>query len=818
MSARRRWIRWALPLYLLLLVASHLTQWFGGSAWTPPPDMIGEQVIDIPMPLASGSDPSRTMRLAYIERGTPTAGQPPIFLLHGSPGQAYDYDFQRDPSVPTFLDRLAANGRRAFAVDLPGFGNSQTWIPDYSSRAAARAMLSMMDELGIERAHFVCWSNSGAVGINLCDLAPERLASLTLMAGVGAQSTEGSGSYWFEHAKYLVGMPLVVGLPELIPHFGLLGSTGLRHAFIRSFLDNDQRPLAAIMAHTHVPTLILHGRHDFLIADWAAEEHHRLMPSSRLVMIDASHFLPFLQAEQSSQIILDHVRRHDAPNVAPLTDYENLAPRVARSGLSAWVEHVGVHVRHWPFWIVIAALLLLAWWKPETATLLAALFVAPGDVDFGVAFVALLAARLIRGLELPDQRRNWWWIVTQCLWTAVALSIGSAFVSLTDPAGRTLGGWTLLPLIVLGVLLLRLVRHIWTWTGRRRILAAVRRTLHHEWWPMWAFYLPIWCIMPVILLRHAGRLIFTCLNPGIENGGGFVGESKARILAGFADAGDAVLHARLIGHDDPDRVATALALIEADPDLGGYPIVLKPDTGQRGVGVALARSAEQVRAYIDAHPGTFILQRFHPGPCECGIFWMRHDPQTDPRPVHQRDGFIFSINGKLFQHLEGDGVHTVRQLIWRHPRYRCQARVFLDRFADRLDHVLPRDERLLLSFAGNHAQGTCFVDRADLITPELEREINRIARSFHDDGFDFGRFDLRYQSDELLRQGRGFAILEINGLTSESTNMYDPARSLPWAWSILVGQWKHAVRIGNERMAAGKRPVPIRRLLSMVAR
>lgn len=816
MSTRRRWIRWALPLYLVLLVASHLSQHFGGSARTPLIETINENVIDIPMPLAAGSDPARMMRIAYIDRGKATDDRPPIFLLHGSPGRAHDFDFQPDPSIPTFLDRLSAGERRVLAVDLPGFGNSQTWIPDYSSRAAARALLSIMEQLHIERAHFVCWSNSGAVGINLCDIAPDRIASLTLMAAVGAQTTEGSGSYWFEHAKYLVGVPLAVGLPELIPHFGLLGSTGLRHTFIRSFLDNDQRPLAAIMAHTHIPTLILHGRHDFLIADWAAEEHHRIMPSSRLVMVDASHFLPFLQAELSADLILNHVRRHDAPGVKPLTGYDNRAPRVARSGPSGWIEHFGTHARAWPFWIDIAAILLLAWWKPETATLLAALFVAPGDIDFGVAFVGLLAGRLAHGPELPNQRRTLWWVTNQCLWTLVSLAIGSVLVSLTDPIGRMLAGWLILPLIVLGILLLRLARHVWTWTGRRRILAAVQRSLHHEWWPMWTFYLPLWCLFPMFLIRRAGRLVFTCVNPGIENGGGFVDESKARILGGFSDAAETMLHARLIAPDEPDRAQTALALIETDPALGGYPIVLKPDAGQRGVGVALARTADDVRAYVASHPESFILQRYHAGPCECGIFWMRNDYQRDPRPIHQRDGFIFSINGKHFQYLEGDGQHTVRQLIWRHPRYRCQARVFLARFADRLNNVLAPGERLLLSFAGNHAQGTCFVDRADLITPELECEINRIARSFRDDGFDFGRFDLRYESDDLLRQGRGFAILEVNGLTSESTNMYDPSRSLLWAWSILMRQWGHAVRIGTERMASGSRPLSLPRLLSTV--
>ncbi len=809
MSSRRRWIRLVLPIYLLLLVASHLVQRFWDPALTPRPEAIGATVINIPEPHASGPDPARTVRLAFLDRGPVSSPLPPIVLLHGSPGQAYHYDLQRDPDVPTFIDRLSAGQRRVLAVDLPGFGNSQALIPDYSSRAAAYAMRSLLDTLGIERAHFVCWSNSGAVGINLCDIAPDRMASLTLLAAVGAQQAEGSGSYWFEHAKYLAGLPLVVVLPELLPHFGLLGSTGLRHSFIRSFLDNDQRPLGAIMARTSVPTLILHGRHDFLISDWAAEFHHHIMPASRLVMLDASHFLPFLQPQESATIILAHAQRHDTPGVEPLTDYENLAPRAERAGPARLVDHLGTHLRRWGPITQILIVLLLARWKPETATLLAALFVAPGNLDFGVAFAGLLPGRLWRGPELPDQRRNLSWLAGQTVWTLVALSFASISVSLTDPLSRRAAGWALVPVCIIGVLALRLVRHVWTWTGRRRILAALTRTLHHEWWPVYIFYTPVWLCIPFMLLRRRARLVFTATNPGIENGGGFVGESKSGILARFPVDEATILPARLIDGTQPEAAQTALDLIDADPTLGGFPIVIKPDAGQRGIGVTLARTPEDVRTYFQHRPGPAVLQRFHPGPRECGVFWMRKPAHLDPRPIHQRDGFIFSINRKLFQHLEGDGRSTIRRLIWTHPRYRCQARLFLTRFAGRLDEVLPAGQSLLLSFAGNHAQGTCFVDGRELVTPALEAEINRIARSFHDDGFDFGRFDLRYESDDLLAQGRGFAILELNGLTSESTNMYDPDRSLSWAWSILLAQWKHADRIGLERAAAGTRPLSL---------
>jgi len=803
-------------IYLVLLAASHVVQFQAGSLWTPPPEQIGAETIEIPSPRASGPDPSRSIRLSFLARGPESLSRPPIILLHGSPGQASDFAFQRHPDVPSFMDRLAAQGRRVYAVDLPGFGNSQPWIADYSSRAYAHAIISMLDVLEIDRAHLVCWSNSGAVGINLCDIAPDRMASLTMLASVGAQETEGSGSYYFEHAKYLVGLPIVVALPELIPHFGLLGPTSLRHAFIRSFLDNDQRPLAGIMATTRVPTLILHGRHDFLVADWAAEYHHAIMPSSRLVMLDASHFLPFLQPEQTARYILEHVERHDTPGIEPITTYEDHAPRRSLPGLAGAVERLGVHVRSWHWWILLPFLALTAWWKPETGTIAAAILVAQGDLDFGVAYAGLLAGRLWRGPELPDQQRSLPWIVIQIAWNLIALSVGMLVASLGEPLARSMGGFGIIPLFVFGVLLLRLIRHSCTWTGRRRIAAALARLANHEWWPAWVIYLPVIVRLPALAARNRGLLAFTACNPGIENGGGFVGESKMRILESFPDDEPTILHAHRIERAAPDRAVRALALIEEDAALGGFPVVLKPDVGQRGAQVTLVHNADDVRAFFAQCDADAMVQRFHPGPCECGVFWMRKDAELDNRPVDQRDGFIYAITIKCFQSIEGDGTNTIRRLIWAHPRFRCQARLLLDRFRDRLDEVLPEGQELPVSFAGNHAQGTRFADGAHLLSPALEAEINRIARRFADDGFDYGRFDLRYESDELLREGRGFAIIEVNGTTSEATNLYDPNRSIFWAWSILLGQWKHAYRIGRERILQGSKPLSTGRFLRML--
>jgi hypothetical protein len=331
-------------------------------------------------------------------------------------------------------------------------------------------------------------------------------------------------------------------------------------------------------------------------------------------------------------------------------------------------------------------------------------------------------------------------------------------------------------------------------------------------------YLPTVLCLPVLAVRGRGLLAFTACNPGIERGGGFVGESKAAIMARLPRDDGRVLRTVAVAGGGAGRAAEVVALVERDAGLGGYPVIIKPDAGQRGVGVTLARSPEDLRRYLAGHAGAAVLQRLGAGPGEAGIFWMRKTAAQDPRPIGERDGFISSITLKRFQFLVGDGRRTIRRLIIDHPRYRCQMRVFLARFAERLDEVLPAGERLALSFAGNHAQGTRFAEGGHLATPELTAAINGLARSFEGGGFDYGRFDVRFADEASLARGEGFEVLELNGTTSEPTNIYDPAHSALFAWGTLRRHWGAMYRIGRERVEAGGRAMPVGRFVRLVLR
>lgn len=343
---------------------------------------------------------------------------------------------------------------------------------------------------------------------------------------------------------------------------------------------------------------------------------------------------------------------------------------------------------------------------------------------------------------------------------------------------------------------------------------------HHEFWPTRLFLLPLFPWILLLSACYGGLRVCTCANPGIANGGGVLGESKSEILAGLQSAGDSVLHARLIepGPSPEARARAAAAMIESDTDLGGYPIVLKPDAGERGYGVALIRSVSELEPYFRRITLPVIAQRYHPGPCEFGVLWVRRRDAVNNEHLTPA-GEIFSVTRKAFPELTGDGAHTLEELILRHKRFRKQAGLFLRRHAQRLDWTPSEGERVVLGHAGNHAQGAIFSDGSDLVTPELAARIDEIARNFRgiDGGdFDFGRFDLRCPSEEDFRAGRNLAIIELNGVFSDSTNLYDPDRSVFWAYRVLFSQWKRVYELGSVRKREGARPIGARELAVMI--
>jgi hypothetical protein len=99
-------------------------------------------------------------------------------------------------------------------------------------------------------------------------------------------------------------------------------------------------------------------------------------------------------------------------------------------------------------------------------------------------------------------------------------------------------------------------------------------------------------------------------------------------------------------------------------------------------------------------------------------------------------------------------------------------------------------------------------------TEALEAAIDRISKTY--DGFYFDRYDIRTPCVEDFRQGLNFKVLELNGVTSEATHIYDPRNSLLQAYRNLFAQWRIAFEIGAQNRQRCARSTPLRTLAKLI--
>jgi hypothetical protein len=228
--------------------------------------------------------------------------------------------------------------------------------------------------------------------------------------------------------------------------------------------------------------------------------------------------------------------------------------------------------------------------------------------------------------------------------------------------------------------------------------------------------------------------------------------------------------------------------------------------GERGRGVVIARTVDDVAAYFAGGASKTIAQQYAGG-MEFGVFYYRFPGQSHGR--------IFSITEKRFPAAIGDGSSTITELILRDERAVCLAGTYLNRLKGPADRIPAVGESVPLAELGSHCLGALFLNGAKLETEALRCAIDEVVREFP--GFSIGRFDMRAESAEAL--GRGdFAVLELNGVSAEATHIYDPSVTLLEAYRVLFEQWRIAFEIGAENRRLGDQPMPLREFIALAKR
>ncbi len=306
-----------------------------------------------------------------------------------------------------------------------------------------------------------------------------------------------------------------------------------------------------------------------------------------------------------------------------------------------------------------------------------------------------------------------------------------------------------------------------------------------EYWPMSLFYAPVYAYWFYLGLKARSIFFFTAANPGIKNGG-MVAASKKQIL-------DII----------PNQYIPATVLLSApvyynDVELAmqksglAFPVIFKPDVGERGWKVEKINNKKEVETYLTSFNADLQLQEYLDLPFEAGVFYYRF-------PEEQK-GTVSSIVVKELLHVIGDGKSTLQQLIIKKERARLQFDALKIKWQHRFDWIPAKEKRVELQPIGNHNRGTAFLDGNQLITPQLINSFDKISKQIK--GFYYGRYDVRCQDEEALKRGE-IMIMELNGAASEPAHIYQSGFSIFKAYRVLFHHWKILYQISVANHAKG---------------
>ncbi|MDA0767448.1 MAG: VTT domain-containing protein [Verrucomicrobia bacterium] len=381
----------------------------------------------------------------------------------------------------------------------------------------------------------------------------------------------------------------------------------------------------------------------------------------------------------------------------------------------------------------------------------------------------------------------WMWTPVIC---GLAYVFGRAVLEWVESYQRW--AWPIIiGLVLLVWVMIKVVVPSFTWRGRRLLRSRWTRLRRWEFWPVWAVYPPVLVVLLWQALRHRAVAMFTACNPGMPHSG-FAMESKGGILDSIHSSAPerirCAAYERLAGGDEDKR----LAAVEEFAGEHGWPLVLKPDVGERGQGVAVVRDGEMAEAWLKAYRETSIVQEYVGG-VEYGVQWMRE--------LEGEGGRITSIAGKHPQRVVGDGVKTLEELILADDRALLMADYYLAKYEDQREEVPAEGEERVLVELGTHARGAVFTDERELVTEEMEGVFARLGAELV--GLGCGRYDVKVPSVEEFRAGRGMVILELNGVSGEPAHIYQPGYAWWSGMRDLCGHWERACDLGARNVREG---------------
>jgi pimeloyl-ACP methyl ester carboxylesterase len=238
------------------------------------------------------------VKIRYADGGD--SQEPAVLLTSPWPESVYAFA----PMWATLAEHA-----RLFAIDLPGFGASERREDLLSPRAMGEFLAQVIAEADLGRAHIVGPDVGTSAALFAAAAHPERIASVIVGTGGAAvplQLGEPLASWVLDpdldkyrrmDPRAIVGAAadtIAGGVPDEIRADYLDCYDGDRFAesmrYVRRYPE-ELPELAELLPQIAMPVKIINGRDDRVVPLANAEFLDERLPNSRLVVIDATHFV-----------------------------------------------------------------------------------------------------------------------------------------------------------------------------------------------------------------------------------------------------------------------------------------------------------------------------------------------------------------------------------------------------------------------------------------------------------------------------------------------------------------------------------------------
>jgi len=309
---------------------------------------------------------------------------------------------------------------------------------------------------------------------------------------------------------------------------------------------------------------------------------------------------------------------------------------------------------------------------------------------------------------------------------------------------------------------------------------TITKIFNWEHWPTAFFYVPNLPYSFYLAIRAKHAAFFSAVNPCIKSSGNGT-ESKYTTIQLVPKK-----------HRPTSFLVTKQTLFsDVIADIKklsiSFPLIAKPDIGFRGLLVEKIDTENDLQLYLKKYPINILIQEFLSEQHECGIFYHRI-------PTEEK-GKISSITLKRFLSVIGDGKSTLEELILADKRAKLYIDLFKKNHQNKLKKIPRNKKEIPLTVVGNHSKGTEFINGNYLISKKLEKVFDVFNKSIP--GWYYGRIDIKYATFDELLNGH-FKVLEINGIISEPTHIYDSEKYTYFkALKAIRTHWKFIFKIAT---------------------